>query len=162
MHATKNDLSESTREKVSVILNDRLADAIHFSLQCKQAHWNVKGRQFIALHELFDALYALVQGHIDEIAERITALGGVAEGTLQAVTARSHLPSYPTDIFEGMDHVKALSNNLALYGKGVRADIDRTADLGDADTADLFTGISRECDKQLWFLEAHLQDERRA
>ncbi|HUQ71563.1 MAG TPA: DNA starvation/stationary phase protection protein Dps [Planctomycetaceae bacterium] len=160
MHSTKNDLPESKRGQVAVILNDRLADAIHLGLQTKQAHWNVKGPNFIALHELFDAIYAIVQGQVDEIAERITAFGGVAEGTLAAVEARSHLPAYPVDIVNGRDHVAALSNSLALFGKAVRADIDRTAALGDAGTADLFTGISREIDKQLWFLEAHLQGER--
>lgn len=159
MHPTKHDLHVETRSQVIVILNDRLADSIHLSLQTKQAHWNVKGPNFIALHELFDAIYTLLQGHIDEIAERVTALGGIAEGTLAAVIARSHLPAYPTDIVAGHDHVAALSARLALFGKAVRGDIDRTANLGDAGTADLFTGISRELDKQLWFLEAHLQGQ---
>jgi starvation-inducible DNA-binding protein len=160
VHPTKNDFPEAKRQQVAVILNDRLADAIHLGLQVKQAHWNVKGPNFIGLHELFDAIYAIVQTHVDEIAERITAFGGTAEGTLAAVTARSHLPAYPTDLVNWRDHVATLSNSLALFGKAVRADIDRTADLGDAGTADLFTGISREIDKQLWFVEAHLQGER--
>jgi starvation-inducible DNA-binding protein len=160
VHSTKHDLPETVRQQVIVILNDRLADAIHLGLQVKQAHWNVKGPSFIALHKLFDAIYALVQAQVDEIAERVTALGGTAEGTLAAVTARSHLPAYPTELINGMDHVTALSQRLALYGKAVRGDIDRTANLSDTGTADLFTGISRDVDKQLWFLEAHLQGER--
>lgn len=160
MHSTKIDLPEEKRRQIIVILNDRLADAIHLGLQAKQAHWNVKGPQFIALHELFDSIAGIIDGQVDEIAERITAFGGIAEGTLAAVSARSHLPAYPTELVNGRDHVTALANSLALFGKAARADIVRTTELGDAGTADLFTGISREIDKQLWFLEAHLQEER--
>ena len=159
MHATRNDLPEEIRSKICVILNDRLADTLDMGLQSKQAHWNVKGPHFIALHELFDTVAGLFPAHADDIAERIVALGGVAEGTLAAVEGRSHLPPYPVDIFKGRDHLQALSNVLALYAKAVRADIDRTAELGDVDTSDLFTGISREMDKHLWFLEAHLQSD---
>ncbi|MDX1966307.1 MAG: DNA starvation/stationary phase protection protein Dps [Planctomycetaceae bacterium] len=160
MHPTRIDLPEELRRQVVVVLNDRLADALDLGLQSKQAHWNVKGPNFIALHELFDEISDLVRGHSDEIAERITALGGTAEGTVAAVAGRTRLPTYPPEITAGRDHLQALATALATFGKAVRSDIDLTARLGDADTADLFTGISREIDKQLWFLEAHLQSDR--
>lgn len=159
MFPTRIDLPEATRRQLCVILNARLADVIDLGLQAKQAHWNVKGPNFIALHELFDSIAGILPEQADTIAERITALGGVAEGTLAAVQGRSHLPTYPVDIAAGQAHVDALATALATYGAAVRADIDTTNDLGDADTADLFTGISREIDKQLWFLEAHLHAE---
>lgn len=159
MFPTRIDLPEATRRQLCVILNDRLADVIDLGLQAKQAHWNVKGPNFIALHELFDSIAGIFPEQADTIAERITALGGVAEGTLAAVGARSHLPAYPIDLAAGRAHVDALATALATFGTAVRADIDKTNELGDADTADLFTGISREIDKQLWFLEAHLHAE---
>ena len=159
MYKTKIDLPEKTRRNVIVVLNDRLSEAIDLQSQVKQAHWNVKGPNFIALHELFDKISDAVLEQIDEIAERITSLGGTAEGTVAVAAKRSKLKNYPLSITAGKDHLFYLSTQLSVFGKAVRSAIDETADLGDADTADLFTGISREIDKYLWFVEAHLQDK---
>ena len=159
MYKSKIDLSEKTRRNVIAILNDRLADAIDLQTQAKHAHWNVKGPQFIALHELFDKISDAVLAQIDEIAERVTALGGTAEGTVAVAAKRSKLKNYPLSITAGKDHLYYLSTQISVFGKAVRAAIDDAAKLGDADTADLFTGISRDLDKYLWFLEAHLQDK---
>ena len=160
MHPTKNDLSLDTRTKVTALLNARLADAIDLTLQGKQAHWNVKGPQFIALHELFDKVVESAEDWVDDLAERVVALGGVAEGTIGAVGKKTTLAAYSLELVEGQEHVDALSSALAKFGKGVRAAIDEADKLGDKDTADLFTGISRDSDKYLWFLEAHLQGKR--
>lgn len=157
LHNTKIDLAKGKREKLIAILNQRLADATDLRSQAKQAHWNVKGMNFIALHELFDQVATELDVHVDDIAERITTLGGTAMGTSRVVAQSSSLNEYPLEITEGAAHVDALSTALADFGKKIRADIDRTDELGDADTADLFTGISRAVDKQLWFVEAHLQ-----
>jgi starvation-inducible DNA-binding protein len=159
MYKTKIDLSEKTRRNAIVILNDRLSDAIDLQSQVKQAHWNVKGPHFIALHELFDKISDVVLEQIDEIAERITSLGGTAEGTVAVAAKRSKLKNYPLSITSGRDHLLYLSTQLSMYGKALRAAINETDELGDADTADLFTQLSRENDKYLWFLEAHLQDK---
>jgi starvation-inducible DNA-binding protein len=159
MYKTKIDLSEKTRRNVIVILNDRLSDAIDLQSQVKQAHWNVKGPHFIALQELFDKISDAMLEQIDEIAERITSLGGTAEGTVAVAARRSKLKNYPLSITSGRDHLLYLSTQLSVYGKSVRGAIEATAELGDADTADLFTQLSRESDKYLWFLEAHLQDK---
>jgi starvation-inducible DNA-binding protein len=160
MHSTRNDLSAKTRAKVVTLLNARLADAIDLQLQAKQAHWNVKGPQFIALHELFDQIAGDLGGQVDDMAERITALGGVAEGTVQAVAGRSKLDAYPLEITEGRAHLDALAAALARFAKSVRKAIDEAGKAGDADTSDLFTGISRSADKNLWLVEAHLQADR--
>ncbi|MDZ4771755.1 MAG: DNA starvation/stationary phase protection protein Dps [Planctomycetota bacterium] len=157
MHTTKNDIPEKTRLKMVALLNARLADTIDLYQQTKQAHWNVKGPSFIALHELFDKIAENVEAGIDDMAERAVALGGVAHGTIQAVSNATTLKPYPTDISKGTDHVDALSSALAAYGKVIRAAIEDADEAGDADTADLFTGISRSIDKQLWFVEAHVQ-----
>ena len=159
MYKTKIDLSEKVRRNIIVILNDRLANAIDLQSQVKQAHWNVKGPHFIALHELFDKISAVVFEQIDEIAERVTSLGGTAEGTVAVAAKRSKLKNYPLSITAGKDHLFYLSTQIAAFGKSVRAAIADTDEMGDADTADLFTGISRDLDKYLWFLEAHLQEK---
>ncbi len=157
MHSTKNDLAKGKREKVIEHLNARLADAIDLKTQAKQAHWNVKGHHFIALHELFDQVATAVEAHVDLIAERVTALGGTAMGTARVVAQRSSLSEYPLEIFDGTAHVDALSTAMADFGKRIRQNIDDADKLDDADTADLFTEVSREIDKLLWFVEAHIQ-----
>ena len=127
------------------------------TLSLKQAHWNVKGPHFIALHELFDKLYEEAGDHADTIAERIAALGGNAEGTTQAVVKKTTLAEYPLALTDGLGHVARLADSFAKFGGEVRRAIDTATELRDADTADLFTGLSRELDKSLWFLEAHIQ-----
>jgi len=160
VHKTKNDLPEKIRHQVIGLLQERLADSIDLTQQAKQAHWNVKGPSFIALHELFDKVYQNAGDYSDLLAERIVQLGGVAEGTIPAVAKRSSLPEYGLTIAAGKDHVEALSRALAYFGEQARAGINRTAEIGDADTADILTEISRGIDKDLWFVEAHAQAER--
>jgi starvation-inducible DNA-binding protein len=160
MFDTRNDLPANTRTQVIELLNARLADAIDLGAQTKHAHWNIKGPNFIALHELFDKVAENVEEQIDTIAERVTALGGRAYGTIARVARSSTLKPYPEDISEGLAHVDALSAALADYGARIRAGIETSDKLGDADTADLFTQISRDTDKYLWFLEAHLHAKR--
>lgn len=156
MHPTRNDLPEGTRKAVVDMLNGELANAIDLSLQSKQAHWNVRGPHFYELHLLFDKVHEAAEEFVDLIAERATALGGIAEGAVEVVTKRTSLPRYPLHIKSGMEHVTAMSNTLAAYAKIARGGIDRADELKDKDTADLFTEISREVDKLLWFVEAHL------
>jgi len=160
MFDTRNDLAAKVRVEVTELLNARLADAIDLGAQSKHAHWNVKGPNFIALHELFDKVAESIEEQIDTLAERITALGGRARGTIATVARNSTLKPYPEDISEGLAHVAALSAALADHGAKLRAAIETADRIGDADTADLFTGISRETDKYLWFLEAHLHAQR--
>jgi starvation-inducible DNA-binding protein len=160
MYDTRNDLPATVRSKMVELLNGRLADAIDLGAQAKHAHWNVKGPNFIALHELFDKVAEHVEDHVDTLAERITALGGTAHGTIATVSRTTTLKQYPDDIVEGAQHVEALSSAVADFGAKVRKAIDEAARAGDADTSDLFTGVSRELDKDLWFLEAHLHAQR--
>lgn len=157
MHKTRNDLPKSARSKLAKILQDRLSDAIDLQQQCKQAHWNVRGPSFIALHELFDKIAGEVEEHADLLAERIAQLGGAPDGTVRTAAKGTSLKEYPRDISAGSDHVEALSAALADFGARARADIDRTGKLGDADSADILTEISRASDKALWFVEAHGQ-----
>jgi starvation-inducible DNA-binding protein len=157
LHNTKIDIDKGLREQVIGILNKRLADAVDLKSQAKQAHWNVKGPNFIALHELFDQVSTEMDTHVDDIAERVTTLGGTAMGTVRLAAQNSSLSEYPHEISDGTAHVDALSTALADFGKKVRNDIDRTDELGDKDTADILTGVSKGVDKMLWFVEAHNQ-----
>jgi len=157
LHSTGNDLSSNAKTVAIALLNARLADGIDLALLTKQAHWNIKGPQFIALHEMIDGFRTELDVHVDTMAERIVQLGGTALGTTQAVVGASTLPAYPTEIHSSEDHLRALSERYAKAANLVRAAIDEADDSGDADTADIFTAYSRALDKSLWFLEAHLQ-----
>jgi starvation-inducible DNA-binding protein len=159
LFSTKNDLPADARSRLVRLLNGRLADCIDLQTQCKQAHWNVKGPSFIGLHKLFDDINTNVGEYVDLLAERVVQLGGVAEGTVRCAAERSTLSEYPMSIASGEDHVEALSNALASFGAACRNDIDQVDELGDADTADILTEISRGIDKWLWFVEAHQQEE---
>lgn len=155
---TSVDLPGVDRAKVIKLLNQHLADASDFWSQAKQAHWNVKGRDFWQFHKLFDEVAGEAAGWVDELAERVTALGGYATGTVRMAASSSRLPEFPTGITDSMTYVKAVAARLAAFTNSAREAIDTTDKLGDANTADLFTEISRCADKYLYFLEAHLQD----
>ncbi len=156
LHRTKNTLAEAIRARSVALLNHHLAAAVDLKSQAKQAHWNVKGPNFIALHELFDKVADAADEFADLLAERVVALGGTAEGTVRVAAEHSMLRPYPLQIVAWREHTEALSNALATFGGAVRGAIDQAAGFGDADTADLFTEISRDADKYLWLVEAHL------
>ena len=155
---TRIDLPAKQREKLIALLNQHLADTFDLYGQAKQAHWNVKGPQFYQLHELFDELADPLREYADLIAERATALGGTALGTVRMAAGASRLDEYPLDLGGSMQHVEALAERFAALGATTRSAIEAAEELGDADTADLFTEVSRGLDKSLWFLEAHLQE----
>ena len=160
LYPTKNDLPEASRREVVGLLNQRLADCIDLQTQSKQAHWNVKGPAFIALHKLFDEIHGAVAEYADLLAERIVQLGGIAEGTVGVVAERSELVDYPLTLSTGQQHVAALSDALSEFGRAVRVGIEEMNELEDAGSADILTEISRGVDKWLWFVEAHQQDGR--
>jgi starvation-inducible DNA-binding protein len=160
MYETKSDITLERRRELNALMNQRLASAVDLQTQMKQAHWNVKGPSFIGLHELFDKVDEAVECYVDMIAERIVQLGGIAEGTVRRVASRTRLAEYPLQIADGMDHVEAVSHALSTFGQEARGTIEEANALDDADTADLFTEVSRGIDKWLWFVEAHSQAAR--
>ncbi len=158
LYPTRIDIPGENRTQLVALLNLALALTLDLKTQVKQAHWNVKGMNFMALHQLFDQMATQLEEYVDMLAERMTALGGVPMGTVRVVAEVSTLPEYPFEIVHGKDHVLALADRLAPYAKIIREMIGQSSDLEDVNTADLYTEISRQIDKYLWFLEAHLQD----
>lgn len=141
---TSKHLGAEVREKMTALLNQHLADLTDLHSQTKHAHWNVKGIQFFQLHEVFDTLAESLEEYADLIAERATAPGGTACGTVRLSAAASHLPEYPVDARNGPQHVEALAKRFATLAASSRAAID--------------TAISRGLNKHLWFLESRLTD----
>lgn len=157
MHVTKNSLPEKDRIELCAMLNKTLASTSDLSTQLKQAHWNIKGMSFIALHKLLDDIAEDVEGQVDIVAERITSLGGTALGTIQEAVKNTQMRTYPVDIFDEKDHIAHLTHNIALLGEHTRTNIDKAEELGDMGTSDLCIDLVRMLDKNLWFLEAHVQ-----
>ena len=156
LHEPAQPLYNEALAKVD-LLNQQLADTFDLYSQTKQAHWNVKGTDFYQLHLLFDSLAGGVLEFVDTIAERATSLGGVALGTARMAADNSSLKEYPVDAVDGRSHLEAVAARFAAVANSTRAAIDTADEAGDADTADLLTGVSRGLDKALWFLEAHIQ-----
>lgn len=157
LYETKNSLPAETRADAVKLMNSRLADCIDLQSQTKQAHWNVKGPNFIGLHKLFDEIYEATGEYIDLIAERVVQLGGIAEGTTRVAAQRSSLSEYPLVISSGEEHVAAMSDVLAEFSRKAREAIKELEDLEDPDSMDILTEVSRGVDQWLWFVEAHQQ-----
>ena len=158
MHQTRNATKSNAKAASIECLSARLADGIDLSLITKQAHWNLKGPQFIGVHLMLDGFRTDQDEWNDMMAERIIQLGGTARGTAAEVAARSKLAPYPIDTYAVADHIAALIDRYSAFANAVRENIDDTDEAGDAGTADLLTEVSRGIDKQLWFLEAHVQE----
>ena len=158
MHTTRNALPSNAKSVSVDLLNARLADGIDLALLTKQAHWNLKGPQFIGVHLMLDGFRTDQDEWNDSMAERAVQLGGTALGTTQATAAATTLPAYPTNIYKVADHLAALIDRYAHFANSLHENIDQADEAGDADTADIFTEVSRGIDKQLWFLEAHVQE----
>ena len=158
LYSTKNDLPSNTKSTAIDLLNKQLALGIDLALLTKQAHWNLKGPEFIAIHEMIDDFRSQLDEHVDTMAERVVQLGGTALGTTQTVAKGTTLEPYPTDIHKIKDHLAALIERYGRVANAARKAIDEADEAGDADTADIFTAYSRALDKALWFLEAHTQE----
>lgn len=157
MHSTHIDLPATTRNDIIAMLEARLVDAIDLALQAKLAHWNVRGPHFIALHDFFDKVEEQIQEQVDILAERIGQLGGIVRATVQDVAKSTSLAEFNTGLHAHDEILETLVKAMATYTNNTRKNIDSAAEKGDSVTADIFTGLSREADKYLWFLESHLK-----
>lgn len=155
LRETRNSLPENTRMQIIYLLNRMLGLSVDLRAHAKQAHWNVRGPNFIALHKLFDDVAGTIDGFSDDLAERVTALGGIALGTVQIATKLTELTPYPAEITGEKLHIEAMSASLAIFARAMRDAIELADNLGDLVTADLFTGMCREAEKQLWLVESH-------
>ncbi|WP_420393200.1 DNA starvation/stationary phase protection protein Dps [Acuticoccus sp.] len=155
MFPTACDLPEQTRQSMCALLQSHVSDGIDLFSHVRQAHWTLRGPNFIGLHELLETIYEQVKDQTDLLAERLQLLGGHTEGTIDVAAQNSRLPKYPLDAVSPSEHVDAVTSSLAAYAKTVRGAIDEADEAGDMGTSDLFTEIVREVDRARWMIEAH-------
>ena len=148
-------LEDNARKTAISELQACMSDGLSLSMSLKQAHWNLKGPNFIAVHELLDGVKTRLDPNIDDMAERIQQLDGTAVGTVEEVARATRLEPYPTNLTSAEDHLREVADRLRAYGERVRAAIDTVDEAGDADSADILTAASRQADKDLWFIESH-------
>jgi len=152
---TQHPLAEGQREAVINSLQVLLYDTVVVTSHAKMAHWNVKGNGFMRLHELFDSIHGILVGGADTLAERIVALGGVAEGSAERSVKVSSIPPYPVNVSEGKQHILEMATRLAAISKSLYAAI--TSGSLDDVSSNMLQDMVGQVDKYLWFLEAHLQ-----
>lgn len=138
------------------LLNELLAGVIDLAMEAKHAHWNVRGENFIAIHELFDRVAKETADYADLIAERLGQMGEAAPGTLREVLKNSKLPAYSVNVHESQQHIRELSRATGVLADSLRTAIDSASDNNDAVTADLLTEVTRGLDKLRWLLESHI------
>lgn len=156
---TANFLPAQVRSTSVDVCNQVLADAVVVHAQLKGAHWNVRGPDFYQLHELFDDLAESLEPHADEIAERVTALGGVARGSVRQAAQSSTLPPLPEQAVDGRQLLRHVAQALAAFDATLYQGMETVEQTGDLDTVDLLNEVSRDVSKSLWFVEAHLQEQ---
>lgn len=153
---TFNELPRQAREKSVEALNHLLVEVQDVALCARHAHWNARGPTFIAVHELFERVAQTLQKQADRLAERIGALGGEAQGTVQAIAAHTSLKPYPVRVADGQDHLEAIAMRLGLLSAEARLLIHQCNGLGDPVTVDVLTSANADIDHTLWLVESHL------
>jgi starvation-inducible DNA-binding protein len=148
-------LDNQTQSQMIDLLNARLADSTDLTLAVKQAHWNLRGRGYIGVHELLDEVAGRLREHSDLMAERVAIMGGHAKGTVQASAENTTLPPYPVELTDLQEHIAELVKRFKHHGKMVREGIEAADEADDADVEDLLTEVSREVDKDAWFIGAN-------
>lgn len=149
--------SEQGRKELMELLNKHVTNLTDLFIQTKLAHWNVRGPRFIAYHEFFDDLAGRLPESIDMLAEQVGTLGGTAGKPIQFMAQETSVPAWRLEDSKDIVVIEALTERWAIVANSLREAID-VAEGIDANTADLFTEVSRQLDKDLWFLESHLSD----
>jgi starvation-inducible DNA-binding protein len=154
--ATKNQLPLDVRHASIEYLNAIVVQMIDVALAAKHAHWNVRGPNFISYHKLFDKVFTDLIANIDTVGERITALGGIARGTVQTIANGTELQAYPVLAVAEREHIEQLSSRLGILGRKVREAAREADKHADVVTEDVLIESAATIDGLLWVIESHI------
>jgi starvation-inducible DNA-binding protein len=153
-------LSDEQRAGVIEILNTLLADEYVLYTKTRNYHWNVVGPQFNELHKFFEGQYNELNLIVDNVAERVRALGGNAFGTIAEFSRHARLPERPGDYPNAREMVADLLHDHETVIRNLRCDAERCADQHhDAGTNDFLVGLMEQHEKQAWMLRSLLRGE---
>lgn len=153
------EISEEHLKSVATLLNNLVADEYVLYTKTRNAHWNVQGIHFMELHRFFETQYHDLDLVIDEVAERIRALGHYAIGSLKEFLSISHLTEAHHDFSNHSQMIQSLLNDHETIIRILRRNIAEVEKLKDAGTVDFMTGIMERHEKMAWMLRAHLAME---
>lgn len=150
-------ISDANRAAVIDILNRTLSDEYVLYTKTRNFHWNVVGPDFSELHKFFESQYEELDEIIDEVAERVRALGGISMGSLKEFSGRTRLAEPPAAKIEAKAMIGALLADHEAVIQALRADQEAAGVKHlDAGTADFLTGLMEQHEKMAWMLRACL------
>ncbi|MBD3275234.1 MAG: DNA starvation/stationary phase protection protein [Candidatus Marinimicrobia bacterium] len=154
----KVGIEENNREAVVDLLNPLLADQVMLYTKLRKYHWNVVGPNFRPLHDLFEEQYSALEVMIDDVAERIRALGGIAIGTLSEFSDNTSLQESPGENPDAVEMVRELLSDSEAIIKETRVAANRAADnYGDTASENMLADMLEQQEKMAWMLRAHLE-----
>lgn len=143
----------ATRASVVEQLNDWLVDLVALSLRLKQAHWNLRGARFKSIHEQLDEILVDVRAAVDDVAERVVTIGGVADGRPSKVAEAATFDAFPAGELDVQQAVELCSDDLATVVQRGRALQPQLA-TGDPVSEDLVLGVLGALEKHHWMLRS--------
>ena len=150
-------ISAANLTQVHKVLNNVLANGNILYIKLRNFHWNLKGKDFVEYHELFEEQYEQVAEAVDAVAERIASLGGTAIGTTSEFASASNLKETPGKLPANLEMVKQLVKDHETIIKGLRKAVDdcdeKYKDMG---TSDFLTGLMTDHEKMAWKLRQYL------
>jgi len=156
MVPTALDMATENRKKLAAILNQTLADMSDLKSHAKQAHWNLRGENFVSYHKLADKVADEADAAADSVAERCAQIGGYVYGLLSHAAKNTTVPAFPEDVNDEEDCMDALLESVSHICGTCRKNIAATQDLSDYATSDMYIDITRAFDKLAWMLNASL------
>ena len=151
-------LNDKQRGGAITVLNTLLGDEYVLYTKTRRFHWNVTGQNFSELHAFFEAQYEELSDIVDQVAERVRALDGMAAGSLEEFLKLTHLPEEPNKKFDAKGMIAALLADHESIAQHLRQDLSAVQEKsGDVGTADFLTGLMQLHEKMAWMLRSYLK-----
>ena len=150
-------ISDKNRKAVSTVLAHLLADEVALYVATRGAHWNVVGPNFGALHGFFESQYEALDEILDDVAERMRALGSRAPATVGAYAKAKSIDDTAGDAASAAIMIERLLAAHETIIRSLRKSADVADDAGDSGTEDFLVSLMESHEKMAWMLRSHLE-----